>query len=128
MNEKVSGPAKGAFARLLPLLYGDASVVRFVTLGLEGEIRTRTEAQVGARFEIVVGDSTLLIHSAQAFPDDMQATQGSVLVYVADAALAYRRGLALGLVSLQAPGLASEDVVQCALSDAHGNVWYLASA
>ena len=101
--------------------------MRFVTLGLEGKIAARYDTPVGAHIEIVVGDSYVIIESADDFPEHVETTCGSVYVYVADVDLVYSRAMALGLHSISAPEDKPYDERQCGVRDAFGNVWWIST-
>ncbi len=126
-EEPTPTPVRGGFAQVRPYLYGNADVVRFVTLGLEGKIEARHETPVGAHLEIVVGDSYVIIESADSFPAHVETTRGSVYVYVTDVDLVYSRALALGLDSISEPEDKPYDERQCGVRDAFGNVWWIST-
>jgi PhnB protein len=118
---------RGGFDQVRPYLYGNADVVRFVTLGLEGKIAARYDTPDGAHLEIIVGDAYVIIESADSFPDHIETTTASVYVYVPDVDLVYDRAMSLGLHSVSAPQDKPYDERQCGVRDAAGNVWWIST-
>ncbi len=118
---------RGGIGQVRPYLYGNADVVRFVTLGLEGKITERHETPIGAHLEISLGDSCIVIESADTFPSHVNPTQASVYVYVPDVDLVYDRAMSLGLTSVRAPEDQPYQERQCGVQDGAGNVWWIAT-
>lgn len=118
---------RGGQGSVRPYLYGNPAVVRLVTIALEGRIQERHETPGGAHLEIRVGDSRLVIESAESFPAHVEPTRASVYVYVADVDAVYGRALTLGATSISAPEDKPYGERQAGIRDDFGNTWWLAT-
>ena len=93
---------------------GLADFVKFV-FGATGEVRP------GHPAEITIGDSTIMIS------DGRDPLPGCLYVYVEDADRTYRRAIAAGAVSAEAPADMPWGDRRGIVTDAWGNSWQIAT-
>ncbi len=127
MTENSTRYIRDGMGAVRPYLYGNASLVRLLTIGLEGEITGRHETPIGAHIEVKLGDGYIIVESSENFPDTMELTQSSTYVYVPDVDAAYERLIGLGAISISAPEDKPYAERQCGVKDGMGNTWWVAT-
>lgn len=127
MTETSTKHIRDGMGAARPYLYGNAALVRLLTIGLEGEITGRHETPIGAHIEVKLGDGYIIVESSENFPDSMELTQASIYVYVPDVDAAYERLMGLGAMSVSAPEDKPYAERQCGVKDGMGNTWWVST-
>jgi uncharacterized glyoxalase superfamily protein PhnB len=106
---------------------GAARLVDFLRAAFDGEpiLRVPGDAGVVHHAEVRIGDSVIMLGDAS----DAHPPRTAVLhVYVPDTDATYRRALAAGATSLAPPADQAYGDRRAAVTDAAGNVWWIATA
>ncbi|HEX6837559.1 MAG TPA: VOC family protein [Polyangia bacterium] len=98
-------------------------VLDFIKQAFDGEVLERMDTPGGMHSEIRIGDSRVMVGGKK---DGSGAMPAMFYVYVADADETYRRMLAAGGSSLEAPNDAPYGDRRAGAKDPCGNQWYVA--
>lgn len=108
-----------------PYIYGDLQLPEFLIKVFGGEIIEQLENGSGARVEMRIGDSIVVIETRDDWPADHR--RSAVFVYVADVDAAHAAALLLGADSISAPSDRPYAERACGLRDSFGNTWYVST-
>lgn len=95
----------------------------FIQRALGGELLERMDTPGGMHSEIRIGDSRVMVGGEKDGSDAMPAT---FYLYFHDADETYRRMLAAGATSIEAPNDAPYGDRRAGAKDPCGNQWYVA--
>ena len=123
-----SSPVPAGYHTVTPyLLVGDvAAELRFLTAAFDAKEKLRMEGEGGKlnHAEVQIGDSPVMMGCAG---ERCTAMPCMLYLYVADADALYRKALEAGATSIQEPALQPYGDRTCAVQDAFGNQWWIAT-
>ncbi len=110
-----------------PYLFANLDAEAFVTRVFDATVLARYDTPGGAHLEMAIEDAIVVIEAADAFPEHVETTTGSVYVYVPDVDEVYANALAAGARSIAAPEDKPYDERQCGVKDTFGNIWWISA-
>lgn len=108
-----------------PFIYGRLDLIDFVTQVFGAVELERNTIAGGFHVQVQIGDSVVVLSAME--PPYAAATHASTYVYVDDVDATYTRAIAAGASSLGAPADRPFQERTASVTDAFGNVWYLAT-
>ena len=118
---------RNGLGALRPYLYCRPDMVGFVEHVFGATITSRDNTPIGEHVEAVIGDSALVMETAEKFPDGIAPTVASVYLYVENVDEVFARAMASNAVVLSEPEDKPYDERQCGFQDSFGNTWWVAT-
>ena len=118
---------RGGYGSIRPYLYAKPDMEGFIQTVFGATILARHDTPIGAHVEATIGDSWLIIETAQSFPEHINPTIGSVYIYVSDVDAAYAAAIEAGATAISAPEDKPYDERQCGIKDTFGNTWWIST-
>jgi PhnB protein len=114
------------FGTVRPYIYGPLSVANFVRETFDAvEMEKHAFSATAFHIEARIGDSALVLEVSD--PPHAGARPASVYVYVTDVDACYARALSCGCKTVSEPTDKPYQERSCGVSDAFGNIWYIAT-
>jgi len=114
------------FGAARPYVFGNLDLADLVAQAFGAvELERHEMGPQSFHIEVRIGDSVVVLETGQPLPPG--ATVGSIYVYVEDVDAAYRRALACGATSVEAPQDKPYEERAAGIKDSFGNTWWIAT-
>ncbi|HVP55896.1 MAG TPA: VOC family protein [Candidatus Eisenbacteria bacterium] len=108
-----------------PYLYGPSALLDWVKQTFFAEVLERTQAGGGEHVELKIGDSVVVLETAD--PPPPSGAPASVYVYVEDVDATFKRALGGGAQPLASPEDRPYQERGAGVKDSFGNTWWIAT-